>query len=137
MHTHEHRVQYGSRKDQFDIYPLGDIHAGVVHCAEKQIKAKVREISENPFALWIGMGDMADCITPGDRRWDDSVIAPWVDRQNIAESCRNWLVKLFEPVKDKCIGILEGNHELTMRKTLRVKDRLIADGIAEDGRLLE
>ena len=121
MHTHEHRVQYGSRKDQFDIYPLGDIHAGVVHCAEKQIKSKVREISENPFALWIGMGDLADCITPADRRWDDSVIAPWVDRQNIAESCRKWLVNLFAPIKDKCIGILEGNHELTMRKTLHVK----------------
>lgn len=61
--------------------------------------------------LWIGMGDYCDAITRTDKRWDQYGIAPWVVRDNIIESQRNWVVDLFKPIASKCIGLLTGNHE--------------------------
>ena len=64
------------------------------------------------------MGDYAEWITSKDPRWDPSqaVITPWVEQDNIAESQRKWIDKLFEPIKDKCIGLLYGNHEESIRR---------------------
>ncbi len=115
MEAIEYRVFYKSRSNTFKLYPLGDIHAGIKHCREKAIKAKVKEIQEDPLAFWIGMGDYGEFITPADPRWDIGVVADWVEKTNVAESQRKWIVKLFEPIKDKCVGLLCGNHEDSIR----------------------
>ena len=115
METKEFRVKYRSRKDQFKLFPLGDIHAGTKHCAEGEIKRQINEISVDPFALWIGMGDYMEAITPNDPRWDVEVISDWVENSNIVESQRKWVVNLFRPIADKCVGLLEGNHEASIR----------------------
>jgi len=115
MEVIEYRVKFRSRKDEFRIYPLGDIHLGTKHCNEKKIRSLVDEIKNDPHALWIGMGDYAELITPKDPRWDVDVIADWVERSNVAESQRKRALGLFSPIKDKCIGLLEGNHEVSIR----------------------
>jgi len=115
METAEKRIRYKSRSDQFVLYPLGDIHAGTTACAEDRIKERIKEIKDDPFALWVGMGDYAEFIAPNDPRWDVKAIASWVEMSNVAESQRRWLLKLFEPIKDKCLGLLTGNHEETIR----------------------
>lgn len=61
------------------------------------------------------MGDYGECITPSDRRWDIKQIAAWVEQTNIVESQRVWIRNLLEPIKDKCLGLLEGNHEDDIR----------------------
>jgi len=109
------RIRYKSRTNEFHLYCIGDIHAGTVACAEDLIKAKIKEIANDPFALWVGMGDYGEFITPHDPRWDIGVIAPWVEQTNVAESQRKWIKKLFEPVTDKCLGLLCGNHETSIR----------------------
>lgn len=111
METAEYRRVYRSRQNVFHLYPLGDIHGGIEHCRESQIKAKIKEIQEDPLALWIGMGDYAEFISPLDKRFDEKTLPSWVERSNIAESQRKWVVKLFEPIRDKCVGLLMGNHE--------------------------
>jgi len=116
MEYREYSIIYKSRKDQFTIYPIGDIHAGTVHCAESEIKKLVKAIGEDPLALWIGMGDYGDLITPHDPRWDIEVISPWVERSNVAESQRVWLRNLLKPIAPKCIGLLGGNHEDSIRR---------------------
>lgn len=58
-----------------NLYPLGDIHAGSVQCAEDVIKRQVEVIKQDKTAWWIGMGDYADCILKGDKRWDSYGIA--------------------------------------------------------------
>ncbi len=111
------RIVHKSRTDTYHLFPLGDIHCGTTYCAESAIKAKVSQIQHDPLALWIGMGDYGDCITPRDIRWDSAGIADWLlqERQNIMPAQENWLVDLFEPIKDKCLGLIEGNHETAMR----------------------
>jgi len=103
-----------SRPDVFDLYGLGDIHAGSIHCAESKIKEKVDEIKHNKRALWIGMGDYSDCVTTKDKRWGAYGLASWVNQGDIVNSQKEWLSKLFMPIKDKCLGLLTGNHEETI-----------------------
>lgn len=121
MKVSEKRITYPSKKSEYHLYPLCDIHCGVVFTAEDAIKRKVKEIQEDPFALWIGLGDYAECITPSDPRWDIGIIRDkdhggWVDLNNVAESQRRWVVKLFDPIKDKCLGLATGNHEDNIRR---------------------
>lgn len=106
------------RGDSFFLYLLGDTHLGTIHCAEEEAREKVREIKENDRAYWVGMGDYAESITPRDKRWEPNreSIPEWVEQDNIAECQKKRVVSLFEPIKDKCVGLLYGNHEDNIRR---------------------
>jgi len=110
-----HRLSYRS-PDIFKLYPLGDIHAGTIYCNEAKIKAQVDDIAKDPLALWVGIGDYADLVLEKDWRHESPIIAPWVVQQHIPASQCDWVTSLFKPVKDKCIGLIEGNHEAEVRK---------------------
>lgn len=99
------------RSQEFLLFPIGDIHAGSIDCAENAIKRKVEEIRTTKNALWFGMGDYIDSITKNDPRFNMDGLASWVKKSNIIESQRKWVVDLFTPIKDKCLGLLTGNHE--------------------------
>jgi len=106
------------RPDSFPLYLFGDLHLGTIHCAEAEIREKVKEIKDTPNALWIGMGDYAECITPKDYRWEPSQrsIPEWLKQDNIAEGLRKRVVSTLEPIKDKCVGLICGNHEDSFRR---------------------
>jgi len=84
------------------------LHLGTKHCAEDKLKRKIKEINDDPWALWIGMGDYAECINKDDRRFDwDSV-----DRTLATPDEQfDWLAEVLAPIGDKCLGLLKGNHE--------------------------
>ena len=110
-------VDYKSRSDVFKVHPIGDIHLGTKHCAEDKIKARVQQIKDDPLALWVGMGDYGEFIAgKNDPRFDIKVIPDWVEKTRVKDSQVEYIVKLFEPIKNKCIGLLEGNHEDAYRK---------------------
>ena len=107
------------RPDIFAFYPLGDIHVGPIHCHEELIKAKVKEIRNNPNALWLGMGDYADLITPSDfKRWDGAILAPWMkgNEDNIGPTQLEKIDEILSPIWDQCIGLIEGGHETSIRR---------------------
>jgi hypothetical protein len=111
------------------LYPLGDVHAGSIHCCEHDIKAKVKEIAANPRAWWLGMGDYGESILKDDPRFDMDGLAEWVERGNIVESQRQWLRELFLPIAGQCLGMLTGNHEeqLHLRYQCDVTRNLCSD----------
>ncbi len=112
-----------TRPDVFDIYPIGDLHAGSVDCAEHALERVVEKIRSNKNAYWIGMGDYADSILKNDPRFEIMGLAPWVKKDNIVESQRRWLNNLLKPIAPKCLAFLEGNHEWEIHK--RYQDDLI------------
>ena len=114
MELIERTLEYG-RKDTFTIYPLGDSHLGQVQAAEDSLKEKIEEIRTTKNAYWLGMGDLVDCILPHDKRWDLGLVAPWVEKQNIAESERQRAKEIFMPIAGKCLGLLDGNHEYNLK----------------------
>ncbi|MDD5288316.1 MAG: hypothetical protein PHY28_04310 [Dehalococcoidales bacterium] len=112
-------IEHPSRTDTFYLYPLGDIHLGVVHCDEDLLKAKVREIKSNPNAYWLGMGDYGDCITPSDfKRWEGRILATWMrgNEDNIGPAQVEYVDDILSPIWNKCLGLIEGNHDDSIRK---------------------
>lgn len=119
MEVSEKTISYTNSEGEFRLYPLGDIHAGTKHCVENDLQKVIDQIKNDSQAWWIGMGDYGEFITPADfKRWDSKVIAEWLkdDQDNIAECQTDYLEKLLAPIKGKCIGLLEGNHEDSHRR---------------------
>jgi len=97
------------------LYTIGDEHIGTQLFAESRLQAKITQIKRDPIAYWIGMGDKAEFISPSDPRWDAGVIANWVHEDNIAIDQSEYYCDLYTPIIDKCIGLIEGNHEDAIR----------------------
>jgi hypothetical protein len=118
MQIKDFEITYTRSNAKRRLYMIGDIHGGTIHCVEDDIKAKLSEIHKDKNALWLGTGDYGEFILPGDKRFDPSqkAIPEWVEKDNIAESQRRWVVNLFKPSKEQCVGLLYGNHEENIRK---------------------
>jgi predicted phosphodiesterase len=110
MEVIEREIVY-SHRGWIKIYAIGDIHAGSIHTAEAKIKNEIESIRGERNSYIVGIGDLVDCIIKDDPRFDMSGLAPWVLKDNIIDSQREWIVELFKPVKDKIITLLSGNHE--------------------------
>ena len=115
MRVFEKRIEYRGRSTIFKLYPLGDLHCGTTFFAERAFKEIVREVKETKNALWVGMGDYGEFITSKDPRWDVGSLAKWVKQNNVAESQRVYIRDLLMPIKDKCLGLIMGNHENVIR----------------------
>ena len=117
MQVKEFTLKY-KRPDKFKLHLFGDLHLGTVHCAEAEIIKQRNEIRDDPYAIWVGMGDMSECITSHDKRWDPSqrTIPDWLEQDNIEHDLRKKVVSILQPISDKCVGMLFGNHEDSFRK---------------------
>jgi hypothetical protein len=116
-----------SKKDVFDIYPIGDTHLGARNCAENKLAKAVEKIRQNPNARWIGGGDLIDAIKPSDiKRYDSDTLPDWLLEGDPADVRKRLndvvdaqivrLLKILNPIKGKCLGCIEGNHEQAIRK---------------------
>lgn len=111
-------IEY-SRPDKFTLYPIGDCHLGAVQCDEDLLEQTVSDIKKDPKALWLGMGDYCDCVTPSDfKRWDGRILADWMKghEDNIGATQVDRANELFKPIWNKCLGLIEGNHEESIRR---------------------
>lgn len=105
-----------SMSDRFRIYTIGDEHLGTKHCVENDLMDKVKEIESNPLNRWIGMGDKGEFITPSDPRWEYEVLSDWLYQDNIARGIEKRYCEIYNPIADKCDGLLGGNHEESIRR---------------------
>lgn len=108
-------VQYTSRADVFTVWNLADLHILNKACAFDDIERDIKKIKDDPFALWVGGGDFCEYIGTDDKRFDPSTISDIVPISKLgmlgkfsAEFTRD----LFMPIKDKCLGLVFGNHEI-------------------------
>lgn len=95
------------------------MHLGVVHCDEALLAETVAEIKKLRTAYWLGMGDYADCVTPSDfKRWEGRILAGWMKghEDNIGPTQVERVNEILSPIWDKCLGLIEGNHDDDIRK---------------------
>ena len=112
-------IKHGSRSDEFTLWVLGDLHVGAGACVEHMIARDVQRIKDDPHAFWVGIGDNCDHIGPKDKRWDAGALADWItvqDLGNLGMVCTKRVLDLLMPIKDKCLGMLYGNHEASYMK---------------------
>jgi len=102
------------------VIPIGDIHLGNSSSDLTKLKMIVKYIEEKPDIYWIGMGDYIEAINYTDPRFD----AKTVDEKYLMLGNLDKLIqlqiedltKILRPIKDKCLGLLRGNHEDAIRK---------------------
>ena len=111
-----------SESDVFTLFPIGDVHIGAKNCAESHLRRYIEHIKNTPLSAWVGGGDYCDCITPQDvKRFDFRALPDWLFKgqatniqdmlSDIALQQRQRFVEMVDPIKDKCLGLVEGNHE--------------------------
>ena len=102
-----------------DLYFLGDIHLGSANCDEEKFEEDVDEIAKNKDAVWIGMGDYCEFITPSDVRFEGKSVADWIkvkDMDDLPIRQAREFIKRTKLIHSKALGLLAGNHENTIRK---------------------
>jgi predicted phosphodiesterase len=112
-------IQYPSRTSMFKIWNLADLHVGAKSCAVDWIRKDIKEIRDDPYSFWIGGGDYAEYIGKGDKRFDCDAVADWItipDLGRLGKVLVTEVRDLLDPIKDKCLGLLFGNHEKSYQK---------------------
>lgn len=95
---------------QIEIVPLADVHLGDTHCAYREFRKVLDYIENTPNVYTILNGDlMNSAITSSISDTYSETIPPMVQ----LSQC----VKLFEPIKDKILCVVPGNHEGRHYKT--------------------
>ena len=118
----------------FTLYPLGDVHYGSANCDTGLFEETIRRIERDPDAMWLGLGDMVECIAPNDKRWNaggvDERVVNLASQDRIGDVYVEKLATKLAPIAGKCIGYGDGNHEETFDKhyytnlSIRVLERI-------------
>ena len=104
--------QIKSNSNEVYLYPLGDIHIGdngFGKVSEEKLKGYIDWIKNTPNAFAFLMGDLVNCATLG------SPSSPFQQNLDLAGQIKK-VVELFEPIKDKIVGAIDGNHESRLIK---------------------
>lgn len=132
MEIVDYEIIYKSKSDKIYLIGLGDIHLGHAGCDKQKLIETIEYIRQKPNCYWIGMGDYAECINVNDKRFDAQSVDPDFTIKDLGDLVKKQysiIKKLLFPIRNRCIAILCGNHE----ETVRLKNfRDIASGLAEE-----
>jgi len=107
-------INYCCHSPEITLWNLADLHVGAVACAEGILREDIKEIANDPFALWVGGGDYAEWINVKCPHFDTTTVAPWLHHcigGDITPAVQERIIELFWPIRDKCLGLAIGNHE--------------------------
>lgn len=94
-----------------DFLSIADTHAGSATYDEHLLKEVIRRIKTNGW-LWIGLGDLLECAHKA------SVGAGVYDQLMKPQEQVCYMAKLLEPIAHLCLGMVKGNHEERIYKTV-------------------
>lgn len=93
-----------------EVHPMSDLHIGDSECDYKSIQEKIEYIKETPNCYCILDGDLMDTAIAS------SIGDTYAANLQPMEQLKH-CVKLFEPIKDKILAVLPGNHENRVYKS--------------------
>lgn len=96
--------------ENIDILPLADLHIGDIHCDFKLIMGMLEYIQNTENTYCILDGDLMDTAIASSV--GDTYGASLQPMEQLKQC-----VKIFEPIKDKILSVLPGNHEHRIYKT--------------------
>lgn len=109
---------YPQRTDIIRIKPFFDMHLGSKLCDEDLIDKDIAEVLADPNAYAGLGGDMCDFINRGDKRFQQSQLAPWLQGpvDDIVEAQIERVKEKFKPLADagKVLFTMAGNHETSI-----------------------
>lgn len=111
-------INIDSRSDVIKITPIGDVHIGGKDCDKKLLEQTVAKIAADQHHYWIGMGDFGEFINFRDKRFDPHELDPEMQLRDLADLPKvqsDMIARRLYPIRDRCLGLLCGNHEETIR----------------------
>jgi hypothetical protein len=96
--------------EQIEIDPMGDLHIGDGCCDYKSIRERIERIKETPNLYCTLGGDLMDTAIASSI--GDTYGANLQPKEQLSQCC-----KIFEPIKDKILAVLPGNHENRVYKS--------------------
>lgn len=96
--------------EQIELYPLSDLHLGDANCDYKLILERIEHIKNTENAYCILDGDLMDTAIAS------SIGDTYGANIQPMEQLKH-CVRLFEPIKDKILAVLPGNHEHRVYKS--------------------
>lgn len=90
--------------DVIEIHPMADLHIGDAYSDYKSITERIEYVKNTPNAYVILDGDLMDTAIA------NSVGDTYGARIQPMEQLKH-CIKLFDPIKDKILAVLPGNHE--------------------------
>ncbi len=100
------------------IAPTSDIHYGNPSCSLRHLNQHIEYIKSDPEMFTFLNGDMIESVT----RFSKGEIHKQAGSPG---KQRDFIIKLFKPIKHKVLGVTQGNHER------RIEDVDVAKDIAE------
>jgi hypothetical protein len=115
-------LDYGWETDNVNewhgLWFVGDQHYGATDCAVERMVQNVEEIQETPRSRVVLMGDCCDFVNYTDKRFDIQQVAvnlvPRLD--DLPRRAADEFIKIYEPIKDKIVCLIPGNHDETIRR---------------------
>lgn len=107
-------IPHRSRSDVFTIWDIADVHYGNRAAAIDRLQKDIDLIRDDPYSFWFGGGDYAEYIGLTDRRFDPDAVADTIsirDMGRLGKVLTTEVKRLFWPIRRKCLGLIEGNHE--------------------------
>lgn len=96
--------------EQIEIDPMGDLHIGDGCCDYKSIRERIERIKDTPNLYCTLGGDLMDTAIASSI--GDTYGANLQPKEQLSQCC-----KIFEPIKDKILAVLPGNHENRVYKS--------------------
>ena len=101
-------------------YLLGDFHLGARAVEKDRIKQTVATIEQDDNCFVMLLGDLVEAISIDDKRFDPDAVDPDVvpiDKLfEIVSLEVDYASRLLEPIREKIVGSVAGNHEDTIYK---------------------
>jgi len=86
------------------LYPIADVHWGAAECMEDEFKRYIQRIKDDPTAAVILAGDL---INNGIK----SSVTNVYREKYPPDVQKDMMIELLEPIKDKIVAGVSGNHE--------------------------
>ena len=120
MILHDFTIEYKNTLDSFLLVPSGDWHLGDRYFDRAKWEKTHKAMNTSDYIYTILMGDLGDHIVYSDKRFDIKVVDPTYyneeDLPDLAGKQYREIRNMLYPMRERVIGVIEGNHELVMRK---------------------
>ena len=115
METYRIEIRIPENKDSLFIEPISDVHRDDVNFDKAKWDEVIERIKNDPTRYTIGMGDYGSQIytNPNEKRGAGAIVDEFKDNPvHLYET----LVSELQPIKDKILLMLLGNHDYTVEK---------------------
>lgn len=101
---HVVHITLPKEQEEVELHIFADLHIGDVHTNLDDIKARIERVKNTPNAYALLNGDLMNNATK------TSVSDSYAEVYSPMEQVER-LVTLFTPIKDRILGVTQGNHE--------------------------